>query len=204
MINSPGDADVDIVKASVERLNLHSTTLIGEDTDLLALLLYYAHADGPDLYFRSDNKSNKAIKVYNIKRLKAILGDLCSQLLFVHAFTGCDTTSRIFGVGKKSVFQRLVKDSTMQSTANAFLLQNQTKEVIENLGCQVMVIIFGGKGTDSLASLRYNIFTKKVVAAKSFVIPERLPLQHPPLSSTASGHTTKSWSGLVRRVTWMP
>ncbi|KAH3866989.1 hypothetical protein DPMN_030113 [Dreissena polymorpha] len=38
----PGDADVDIVKATVER-SLHSTTtLIGEDTDLLILLLHYS------------------------------------------------------------------------------------------------------------------------------------------------------------------
>lgn len=42
VINASGDADVDIVKAAVKASEHHPTTLIGEDTDLLILLLYYA------------------------------------------------------------------------------------------------------------------------------------------------------------------
>ena len=41
VVNAPGDADIDIVKALVETSLLHTTTLIGEDTDILVLLLYY-------------------------------------------------------------------------------------------------------------------------------------------------------------------
>ena len=92
-------------------LKLHShppvinpALLIGEDTDLLVLLLHYAHTDNKELHFRLDNTS-KAMKVSNINRLIAILPkELCSQLLFIHAYTGCDSTSRIFGIGKKSAF----------------------------------------------------------------------------------------------------
>ena len=54
VINSPGDADVDIAKAAVEASHHHSTTLIGEDTDPLILLLYYVQSEGKDLCFRSD------------------------------------------------------------------------------------------------------------------------------------------------------
>jgi len=42
VVNAPGDADVIMVKAAVEKSLQHTTTLIGEDTDLLVLLLYYA------------------------------------------------------------------------------------------------------------------------------------------------------------------
>ena len=45
VVNSLGDADVDIVRAAVGSSLLHTTTLIGEDTDLLVLLLYYAQRD---------------------------------------------------------------------------------------------------------------------------------------------------------------
>ena len=38
-----------------------------------------------------------------------------------------------------------------------------------------MAVLFGGKGADSLATMRYNIFSKKVVSASSVVTPERLP-----------------------------
>lgn len=175
VINAPGDADVQIVKAAVLSSVTRSTTLIGEDTDLLVLLLHYTQQANKDLYFRSD-KAN-ADKVYHINELKMVMGEeLCSQLLFLHAYTGCDTTSRIFGVGKKSVFHKLVKgDATLKDCANYFLLPKQTAASIVNKGCQAMAVIFGGTRTDSLSSLRYSVLGKKVVSSKSFVTPERLP-----------------------------
>ena len=175
VINASGDADVDIVKAAIKASQHQPTTLIGEDTDLLILLLYYADTNNKGLYFRSDKST--VPKVYDISEMKQVLGsDLCSQLLFIHAFTGCDTTSRIYNVGKKSAFQKLANgELTIQTCANAFLLPNQTKNVIEDLGSKVMAVMFGGKSTDSLASLRYNLFSKRIISAKSFVTPERLP-----------------------------
>ena len=94
---------------------------------------------------------------------------MCSQLMFIHAMIG----SWIFGVGKKIAFQKVAKgDPLIRSCAISFTILNQTTEVIDNLGCKVMAVLFGGKGTDS----RYNTCSKKVVSASSFVTPERLPL----------------------------
>ena len=60
----------DIVKAAVEASRLHTTTLIGEDTDLLVLLLYYAQGDTMALYFKSDrSKPDGSFKVYDINYL---------------------------------------------------------------------------------------------------------------------------------------
>ena len=125
MINIPGDADVDIVKTAVDSSHQHNTTLIGEDTDLLILLLHYADTepDIKELYFRFDKTC--ATNVHDINRLKAILGpDICSQLLFIHAFTGCDSTSRIFSIGKKTAFKKLVIGQPIKKCANCFILQN--------------------------------------------------------------------------------
>ena len=38
-----------------------------------------------------------------------------------------------------------------------------------------MAVLFGGKSSDSFASLCYNSLSKKMINAKSFVTPERLP-----------------------------
>ena len=104
VIHAEGDADLDIAKAAITMSLSKSTTLIGEDTDLLVLLLYHSPEECKDLYFRSDKRKEKP-NVYNITVLKQLLGDdVCADLLFAHAFTGCDTTSRIFGVGKKIRF----------------------------------------------------------------------------------------------------
>ena len=67
VINATGDADVPIVKAAVLSSLTCSTTLIGEDTDLLVLLLHYMQQANKDLYFRSD-KAN-ADKLYHINEL---------------------------------------------------------------------------------------------------------------------------------------
>uniref|UniRef100_A0A8C4Q7P4 HTH OST-type domain-containing protein n=1 Tax=Eptatretus burgeri TaxID=7764 RepID=A0A8C4Q7P4_EPTBU len=174
VINASGDADVDIVKAAIKSSQHQSTTLIGEDTDLLILLLYYCETNNRGLYFRSDKSTVPT--VYDVSEMKQVLGSaMCSQLLFIHAFTGCDTTSCIFRVGKKSAFQKLANgESTIQTCANAFLLPKQANNVIEDHGSKAMAVMFGGKSTDSLASLRYNLLMK-IVSAKSFVTPDDLP-----------------------------
>ena len=198
VIQAEGDADVDIAKAAANTAYSYSTTLIGEDTDLLIILLYYATSDGKQLYFRSDNHSRGIPKVYNINSIKHVLGsELCTQLLFLHAFTGCDSTSRVYGLGKKLVFQKLIKgDPVLQTCANAFTLPGNNHNNIENLGCQAMVVMFGGKGTCSLDALRYDILSKKVVFSKSFVNPERLP----PTESSTKFHCFRVY---FQTMTWM-
>jgi len=56
--------------------------------------------------------------------------------------------------------------------------------VIEDIGCQAMAVLFGGKGADSLAKMRYNNFSRNIVSASSFVTPERLPQ-----ARSVGGHT---------------
>ena len=88
VINSAGDADVDIVKAAVTMAYDKSTIVIGEDTDLLCLLLFHSSNGCMDLYFRPDKDKGNP-NVYNIKVFKLALGGyLCSDLLFIHAFIG--------------------------------------------------------------------------------------------------------------------
>ena len=73
---------------------------------------------------------------YHTNHLKKALGHvLCSHFLFTHAITGCDTTSRIFGIGKKTLFHRFVKENaTLQASANTFCIQNQTADTITDQG----------------------------------------------------------------------
>jgi len=197
VVNALGDADVDIVKVAVETSLLHTTTLIGEDTDLLVLLLHYVKPHCKSLNFRSDKTKDDG-KVYNINHLQNIIGnEICSQLLFIHAMTGCDTTSRIFSVGKRNAFHKLVKgDTVLRSCANAFTVINQPTEVIDSLGFQAMAVLFGGKCTDSLAKMRYNNFSRKVVSASSFVTPERLP----PTESATKLHCRRAYYQVM---TWI-
>ena len=107
VIQAEGDADVDIAKAAVSMSGYKSTTLIGEDTDLLILLLYHATLkDSHELYFRSDKTGVKTKQyVYNINVLKQILGlnkppSLNVTILTFYSLTCCriePATSRLRG-----------------------------------------------------------------------------------------------------------
>ncbi|KAH3722414.1 hypothetical protein DPMN_065373 [Dreissena polymorpha] len=83
-IISPGDADVDIVRATVERSRHSTTALIGEDKDLLILILHYSKRYHKTIYFRSDIiKQSKENKVHNINLLKNFLETTLSCALFM-------------------------------------------------------------------------------------------------------------------------
>ena len=105
-------------------------------------------------------KDSKEYSVYDISLLKELLGDdICSEMLFLHAYTGCASTSKIFSVRKKSIFQNLVKrDPVLKSCANEFLLQNRSQDDISELGMSLMVHLFGGKSNQTLATMRNVIF----------------------------------------------
>lgn len=198
VVNCAGDADTEIVRVTIAASEYGSTTLIGEDTDLLVLLLYHMKLDRKSVFFRSDNKSRSQISVYNINKLKILLGPvLCSHLLFIHTFTGCDTTSRIFGVGKKPFFQKFIKgDKDLESCAVCFTNEGQTCDIVEECGYKAMVLLFGGKPTNSLATLRYNVLKRKVVSATCFVTPERLP----PTASATKFHSLRCYYQIM---TWL-
>ena len=155
IIHAEGDADVDIAKAAVTASSYSSTTLIGKDTDLLVLLLYYyEEQDSNDLYFRSD-KDKITPYVYNIRILKQLLGDEFSyNLLFRHVFSGSDTTSWIFGVGKKSIFHRVIKGNPLlRECSKIFCTPGKDLQSTEDHGCRLMVSLFNGTQSDSLESL---------------------------------------------------
>ena len=99
-LHAQGDADLLTAKTAAESSSsIQPTTLIGDDTDLLVLLCFHADVTRNGLYFRSEGKqTTKTLRVWYIVWLKSKLDP--ELLPFVHAFSGCDTTSRLFGIGK--------------------------------------------------------------------------------------------------------
>ena len=97
-----GYADILIVKIAVES----ARTSWG--SDLLVLLCYHAPKDGNDLYFRPGPKANtRSARIWHMKKVKEQPGkEVCRNLLFLHATTGCDTTSRPNRVGKATVLKK--------------------------------------------------------------------------------------------------
>lgn len=85
------------------------TTVIGVDADLLIPLLHYATDNGDKLYYHSDNKIwiNFQRSTYN--HLISSSRERCKLLIFLHASTGCDTTSKFSTIEKSSKFVEPMK-----------------------------------------------------------------------------------------------
>ncbi len=195
------DADVLIVTKAVESAKAINTILVGDDTDLLILLVYHAELNAKDIFFAPEHKANtKKKRLWNIKQLKETLGSsVCDKILFIHALLGCDTTSRIFGLGKGLGLKKIMKDGNFSELANIFCQTAAHPENIIKAGEKALICLYGGVQTESLDSLRYRRFCVKVSAVTSAVEPKTLP----PTSAAVKYHSLRvyyqvqEWKGMA-------
>ena len=133
--HAQGDADVLIVQTAVESAKSRDTVLVGDDTDLLVLLLYHVDTAGHDIYFKPEPKKDaNKIRTWDIEQAKQTLGqDICTNILFVHALLGCDTTSRVHGIGK-GVAHDKVKRGQFVGITEVFKQDNATQDDIIKSG----------------------------------------------------------------------
>ena len=112
-------------------------------------------------------------RTFDIGLCREILGEqICNIILFLHAYTGCDSTSKISKITKSAVFKKLVNNENyflkFCTYSQSFLIPDQTSDIIESHGIDTMKLLFQ-------AVLRSKLSTEKVIKSKSFVIPENLP-----------------------------
>ena len=56
--------------------------------------------------------------------------ELCLLLPFVHAVSGSDATSRLYGVGKGAALRKLRSDSAFKEAAYVFSRQSSLEEIV--------------------------------------------------------------------------
>ncbi|VDI23197.1 Hypothetical predicted protein [Mytilus galloprovincialis] len=188
-LQAAADADVLIASTAVRYASCYPTVVVGEDTDVLILLLFHAEENSKPLVFQSD-KIRKS-KVWDIKKTKELLGNEIVDLLpFIHAITGCDTTSRLYGIGKKEGLKRLRENAFFRELASVFLKQDATSDDVIQSGQSALVILYGGETGESLDQLRYRKFNHKVLTnSLSCVHVQSLP----PTSEAASQHCKRAY-----------
>ncbi len=196
-----GDADLLIVQRSVERARSSTTVLVGDDTDLLVLLLYHADITCKDIFFCPEPKQNsKKQRIWNINKTKSDLGDkVCKNILFIHALLGCDTTSRLYGIGKGVALQK-ISNAQFSQQADVFSQSDPDEmEEIITAGEKALVCLYNGTLEDSLDSLWYKKFCNKVASSTTPVQACSLP----PTTCAAKYHTLRVyhqiqvWKGVL-------
>ena len=154
-----------------------------------------------DLFFKPEPKqqSNKR-RVWNIKKTKSALGpDTCSNILFVHAFLGCDTTSRVNGIGKAQSMKQFKNSQQFGSQAKVFNsdASNISKDELVAAGERALLYLYNGN-SESLDELRSRKNSTKRYPLELHLYSLKVFLQHLMLqASTVCESTTKYNSGRV-------
>ncbi|CAH1103125.1 unnamed protein product [Psylliodes chrysocephalus] len=119
---APADADTMIVDITLEKVNNgQKVTVVITDTDIIIMLLNRAGNNTNIQVVISVGYENK---ICNIKEIQDQIGFKKDYLMFVHAITGCDTTSSFLSIifSKLSfkvygVFRNKFKDDEMNPIA---------------------------------------------------------------------------------------
>ena len=108
-------------------------------------------------------------------------------MLFAHAVLGCDTTSRVFSMGKGLALKHIRSDKYFITQAEVFLQENATLADISSAGEASLVCLYKRAVGDTLDKLRLLRYHQKVATSTRFVQPENLP----PTSSAAKYHSLR-------------
>ena len=159
-IQSSGDADVLIVQTAIQSAVTRPTVVIGEDTDLLNLLLHHINQDCHRIFFTSEQKlrSKGTTKLWDIKHVKSKLGqEICDTILHIHALLGCDTTSILYSIGKGVALHKFKRENSFRCLSQIFGSPSSMKEEIIAAGEKSLLLVYSEK-RDVMQECQMHLF----------------------------------------------
>ena len=152
--NCSGDADSTIVATSPEFTSQRTgpVNIIADDTDIVIMLMHHWKTD---IHDDVDFVQERFSKAWSVQSANQSIEDIKDDLLFLHAWSGCDTTSSIFGKGKGNLLTILRKSPSLKEKSaiinNAWSSQNEVGEA----SIAAFKILYGGNENAPLSLLRY-------------------------------------------------
>ncbi|KAL4104439.1 hypothetical protein QTP88_019740 [Uroleucon formosanum] len=99
-----------------------------------------------------------------------------AHILFLHAITGCDTTSALYQRSKTKVFKLFEKCQDLVDYAEVFKNIDSSPDIILTNGIRFLLAMYGApKKIDSIDKYRYLSFVKNTRSNKSVKLPCLLP-----------------------------
>lgn len=185
---APDDADTLVIKTAVDMSETHEyVTVVGEDVDLLILLVANAHQS--NIYFLKPGRSKTPTRIFSLKEISDTTKSvIIENVLFLHAFCGCDTTSAIYGKGKMKSVNLLLKRDDLHSIVRVFNKADANPQEVSGAGERFMLALYGApKEESSIDKYRFAVFTKLVAHSNKEVILSKLP----PTSAAIHQHSLR-------------
>ena len=152
VIYDDADADLLICLKTVRIAEEEPVAIIADHTDILVLLLHHVEKMSKPTYIVPLMCSKKC-SVLSITGIKEQLPtNFKKNLLFLHAFMGCDTTSRIHGFHKGSMWKKMASSKRFDKIGSTFSIENQNKEAIIQAGEETMLVLYGNKNEVSVGA----------------------------------------------------
>lgn len=193
------DADIEIVARTVDVSNSHgdrSIVVVGQDTDVFVFLIGLPQCETLQLFF---HKPSGIPSTYDIKKIREEISEVKNVVLFMHAITGCDTTSSIYGKGKLNAYKVLSTSKDLRTKALLFYEERAEKETLKEVGEDFIMKLYGCTRSTSLNDSRYSFYLKAV--AKMSLKSKFNMASLPPISDAAEQHSyrtcyqIKKWLG---------
>lgn len=132
---------------------------VADDTDVLIRCFAFAYTINCQILVRRGQKNR--LRLVDVSKLSKVLGSkLCTALLGVHTFSGCDTVSALSGQGKLKAFKLLEGEPEY---LDLFVRIGQEWDVSEEL--------FQITEKFEVNELRYKLFSIKQGKADSACLP---------------------------------
>ena len=191
VVQATEDADVLIINTAKSKASeFDSVTIIGEDIDLLVLLTALASSHD-NIYFKKSGRGNAPCVFYSSNSFKYDP----QAILFLHVFSGCDTTSAPFGHGKAKFCSALQKQPNLIEVVSAFRKSEATPDQIGKAGEKFFVALYGGDmNAQTLDDLRCQLFEKSVTKSK-FHLARLPPTQDAAWYHALRTYQVQTWMG---------
>ena len=141
---------------------MKNVAVIGEDVDLLVLLIALA-PPATNILFVKPGRGKVESRTYSSLELQKI--DFAANILFIHEFSGCDTTSSIFRKGKLMIAKLFSRNSSLKAISNVFYKCSSTRQEVTEAGELMFLALYNAREQD-LNTHRYLTFLKSTTKVK--------------------------------------
>ena len=180
------EADV-IMTSQALQIALEKTpvTVVSDDTDVFLLLLHFTDSNniGTPVYMEATKGERTVI---DIIETKAKHSSLCSRLLAAHALTGCDTVSKMHGIGKLTALSTLDKGMQLNLLGS---LDSSMDDIIKQSGSFILSC-YGRDPNTPMGQARYAAWLAKTGNKKARKVPNLNTL--PPTSEALQEHIKRA------------
>lgn len=124
---------------------------------------------------------------------------VAKNILFLHAISGCDTTSALFNQGKVKSLKVVEQSDSLADTIQIFQDPNADSRAIVDAGETFLLALYGGgKDQDTLDSLRFQHFVR-AVSKNTFNLASLPPTRDAATQHILrTYHQVQSWCGVEK------